>query len=54
MSKPKNGRDILKPAAGKSFDQLLADLRPRPRYLGPGKWKQTLKNMLAKEERPLK
>ena len=51
MPNTRNKRDILKPEPGKSFDELVAELRPRPRYVGPGKWKQALERILAEEER---
>ncbi len=51
MSESNGKRDILQPHGGKSFNELMADLRPRPQYLGPGKWKQALRRMLEEEER---
>lgn len=54
MSEANKQRDLLQPEGGRSFEQLIADLRPRPRYLGPGKWKQALKRLLAEEEKKAK
>jgi hypothetical protein len=38
------------PLPERSFQELTDSLSPRPRYLGPGKWKQLLSGMLATEE----
>ncbi len=38
------------PGGGKSFNQLKNGLPPRPRYLGPGKWKKVLGRMLQDED----
>ncbi len=37
------------PEGGKSFSRLKNDLPPRPRYLGPGKWKKALRSILKSE-----
>ena len=42
------------PLGGRTFTELKESLPLRPRYVGPGKWKKVLRQMLQEEEYPRK